>query len=144
MITESAKPSTVQRDWYVVDAEGLVLGRLASQIASILRGKNKALFTPHFDAGDFVVVVNADKIALKGNKEEKKIYWRYTGYYGGEKATTAGKMRATFPDRMISMAVQGMLPKGPLGRQMLKKLKVYGGSSHPHAAQQPKNLKIQG
>lgn len=131
-----------QRDWYVIDADGKVLGRLASQIASILRGKNKPTFTPHLDAGDFVVVINADKVVLTGNKEDKKIYWRYSGFYGGEKATTARKMRATHPERMVEFAVQGMLPKTSLGRTQLKKLKVYAGTNHPHTAQQPKPLDI--
>jgi len=131
-----------QRGWYVVDAEGKVLGRLCSQIASILRGKNKPTFTPHADTGDFVVVINADKIVLSGKKEDEKTYWRYTGFYGGQKGTSAKVMRATHPDRMISFAVQGMLPKGPLGRKMLKKLKVYGGDKHPHAAQKPQPLNI--
>ncbi len=131
-----------QRAWYVVDADGQVLGRLCSQIASVLRGKTKPTFTPNADTGDFVVVINADKIVLTGKKEDAKIYWRYTGYYGGEKATPAKNMRATHPERMISFAVQGMLPKGPLGKKMLKKLKVYGGDKHPHAAQKPQPLTL--
>jgi large subunit ribosomal protein L13 len=139
MKTDFAKNSD-PKNWHIVDAEGKVLGRLCSQIANVLRGKHKPTFTPHADAGDFVVVINADKIKLTGNKEDQKTYWRYTGYYGGEKGTTARKMRATHPDRMITIAVQGMLPKGPLGRQQIKKLKVYGGTEHPHAAQQPKPL----
>jgi large subunit ribosomal protein L13 len=144
MKTESAKPDTLERSWYIVDAQELVLGRLASQVAAILRGKNKPTFTPNLDTGDFVVVINADKVKLTGSKEQKKIYWRYTGYYGGEKATPAHKQRAEHPDRMITAAVQGMLPKGPLGRKMIKKLKVYAGTSHPHAAQKPENLKLAG
>ena len=140
MKTDFAKHGEAPRDWYVIDAEGQVLGRLASQIANVLRGKNKPTFTPHADAGDFVVVVNAEKIGLTGKKEEQKIYWRYTGYYGGEKGTPAAKMRAEHPERMLQAAVQGMLPKGPLCRQQLKKLKVYAGTDHPHAAQQPKPL----
>ena len=142
MRTPSISMDDAQRGWYVVDADGQVLGRMCSQIASVLRGKNKPTFTPHADTGDFVVVINADKIALSGKKEDAKIYWRYTGYYGGEKATTAKKMRETHPDRMISFAVQGMLPKGPLGKKMLKKLKVYGSDKHPHAAQKPQPLKL--
>ena len=142
MKTESAKPAEVVRAWHLVDAEGLVLGRLASQVAAILRGKNKPTFTPHIDTGDFVVVVNAEKIGTTGKKEDDKIYWRYTRYYGGEKATPAKKMRQDHPERMITFAVQGMLPKGPLGRKMLKKLKVYPGSAHPHAAQKPVELKL--
>lgn len=142
MQTKSVSLEEAQRAWYVVDADGLVLGRLASQIASVLRGKNKPTFTPHDDTGDFVVVINAEKIKLTGNKEDAKIYWRYTGYYGGEKATPAKKMRATYPERMIQFAVQGMLPKGPLGKKMLKKLKVYGGDKHPHTAQKPQPLTV--
>ena len=142
MRTPSISMDDAQRGWYVVDADGQVLGRMCSQIASVLRGKNKPTFTPHADTGDFVVVINADKIALSGKKEDAKIYWRYTGYYGGEKATTAKKMRETHPDRMISFAVQGMLPKGPLGKKMLKKLKVYGSDKHPHAAQKPQPHKL--
>jgi large subunit ribosomal protein L13 len=142
MKTDFAKQGEAPRDWYVVDAEGQVLGRLASQIANVLRGKNKPTFTPHADAGDFVVVINAEKIGLTGNKEDQKIYWTYSGYYGGEKGTTARKMRATHPERMLQIAVQGMLPKGSLGRQQLKKLKVYAGTTHPHTAQQPKPLKL--
>jgi large subunit ribosomal protein L13 len=142
MITESAKAETHKRDWFVVDADGVVLGRLASQIANILRGKAKPTFTKHMDSGDFVVVVNAEKIMLTGKKEDQKVYWRYTGFYGGEKGVTAGTMRATHPERMIEIAVQGMLPKTPLGRQMIKKLKVYAGDKHPHTAQQPKPLKL--
>jgi large subunit ribosomal protein L13 len=142
MQTPSISMHDAQRGWYIVDAEGKVLGRLCSQIASVLRGKNKPTFTPHDDTGDFVVVINADKVVLSGKKEDEKIYWRYTGYYGGEKATAAKKMRATHPDRMISFAVQGMLPKGPLGKKLLKKLKVYGGDKHPHAAQKPQPLAI--
>ena len=141
MKTDFAKTGDL-RSWYVVDAEGKVLGRLASQIANVLRGKNKPNFTPHLDSGDFVVVLNADKIVLTGNKEDAKIYWRYTGYYGGEKATPAKKLRATHPERMIQTAVQGMLPNGPLGRQQLKKLKCYAGTDHPHAAQKPQPLEI--
>lgn len=142
MKTESAKAHEVQRSWFVVDAENVVLGRLASQVASILRGKNKAIFTPHTDTGDFVVIVNADKIALTGKKEDQKTYWRYTGYYGGERGTTVKNMRETHPERIIHFAVQGMLPKTILGRQMLKKLKVYAGTEHPHVAQKPVVLKL--
>lgn len=140
MRTPSISVDEAQRGWYVVDANGQILGRLASQVASVLRGKNKPTFTPHADTGDFVVVVNAEKIVLSGKKEDQKIYWRYTGFYGGEKATPAKKMRATYPERMIQFAVQGMLPKGPLGKKMLKKLKVYAGDKHPHEAQKPQTL----
>jgi large subunit ribosomal protein L13 len=142
MQTPSISMTDAQRGWYVVDAEGKVLGRLASQIASVLRGKSKPTFTPHDDTGDFVVVINADKVVLTGKKEDEKIYWRYTGFYGGEKATVAKNMRATHPDRIITFAVQGMLPKTKLGRRMLKKLKVYAGDKHPHAAQKPQPLNI--
>lgn len=142
MKTESAKPGQVQRDWYVVDADGVVLGRLASQIASILRGKNKPTFTPHVDTGDFVIVVNAEKVRVTGKKERNKRYWHYTGYPGGERSITVEKQRQEHPERIIAHAVKGMLPKGPLGRRMFKKLKVYQGPAHPHAAQQPKPLTL--
>ena len=142
MQTPSISKEKANRSWYVVDADGQVLGRLASQVANILRGKSKATFTPHDDTGDFVVIINADKIALSGKKEEQKIYWRYTGFYGGEKATPANTMRATHPERIIEIAVQGMLPKTPLGRSMIKKLKVYAGDKHPHAAQKPPPLTL--
>ena len=142
MKTQAFSETTAPRGWYVVNADGVVLGRLASQVANILRGKNKAHFTPNMDTGDFVVVINADKIKLTGNKEDAKIYWRYTGFYGGEKDTTAKVMRATHPERMIQFAVQGMLPKTKLGRAMIKKLKVYAGDKHPHAAQKPAELKL--
>jgi large subunit ribosomal protein L13 len=142
MKTDFFSPGSVKRDWYVVDADGKTLGRLASQIANVLRGKNKPVFTPHDDVGDFVVVINCEKLQLKGKKEEQKIYWRYTRYYGGEKATPAHKMRAEHPERMMWFAVQGMLPKGPLGRQQLKKLKIYAGTNHPHTAQKPQSLDI--
>ena len=142
MYTKSISQEEAQRDWYVIDASGLVLGRLCSHLANILRGKTKPTFTPHADTGDFVVVINADKIKVTGNKEDDKVYWRYTGYYGGEKSTTVKVMRATHPERMIQFAVQGMLPKGPLGRKMIKKMKVYGGDKHPHTAQMPKPLSL--
>jgi large subunit ribosomal protein L13 len=142
MQTKSISQQEAQRDWYVIDASGLVLGRLCSHVANILRGKTKPTFTPHADTGDFVVVINADKVKVTGKKEENKTYWRYTGYYGGEKGTTVKAMRATHPERMIQFAVQGMLPKGPLGRKMIKKMKVYGGDKHPHAAQQPLPLTL--
>ncbi len=129
--------------WQIVDASGKVLGRLASQVANVLRGKSKPTFSPNADTGDFVVIINADKVVLTGNKEDAKIYWRYTGYYGGEKATTAKVMRATHPERMIEFAVQGMLPKTKLGRKQLKKLKVYAGTQHPHAAQKPTPLAVE-
>jgi large subunit ribosomal protein L13 len=142
MKTQAFSETTAKRSWYVVNADGVVLGRLASQVANILRGKNKPTFTPNMDTGDFVVVINADKIKLTGKKEDAKIYWRYTGFYGGEKATPAREMRAEHPERMLQFAVQGMLPKTKLGRAMIKKLKVYAGDKHPHAAQQPAELKL--
>ncbi|MDO9240776.1 MAG: 50S ribosomal protein L13, partial [Methylicorpusculum sp.] len=138
----SAKPAEVKRDWYVVDAEGKTLGRLATEIARRLRGKHKPEFTPHVDTGDYIIVVNAEKIGVTGNKEKDKIYYRHTGYVGNMKSTSLGKLRQTFPDRIITTAVQGMLPKNPLGRAMFKKLKVYAGPHHDHQAQQPKVLEL--
>lgn len=140
--TYSARPGDIERTWYVVDATHLVVGRLASRIASILRGKHKPRFTPHVDTGDFVIVVNADKVRLTGNKETAKEYFRYSGYPGGERFTTPEEMRTSKPDFIVRNAVRGMMPKGPLGRQMLKKLKVYAGPDHPHGAQQPKELTL--
>jgi large subunit ribosomal protein L13 len=142
MKTFSAKAHEVERDWFVVDATDRVLGRLASQIALRLRGKHKPIFTPHVDTGDFIVVVNAGKVRVTGNKGEDKIYYRHTGYPGGIYETNFNKMRARHPTRMLEKAVKGMLPKGPLGYAMIKKMKVYAGSDHPHAAQQPKPLEI--
>jgi len=133
----------VQRDWFVVDASGLVLGRLASQIAHRLRGKHKAIFTPHVDTGDFIVVVNADKLKVTGRKAEQKQYHRHSGFPGGITTTNFGKLHARFPGRVLEIAVKGMLPKGPLGYSMLRKLKVYAGPSHPHSAQQPRALTLQ-
>ena len=140
MKTFSARAETVQHDWYVVDATDRVLGRLASQIALRLRGKHKAIYTPHVDTGDFIVVINADKIRVTGNKAEDKMYYRHTGYPGGIYETNFRKLQARFPDRVLQKAVKGMLPKGPLGYAMIKKMKVYAGDVHPHAAQQPKPL----
>ena len=142
MKTFSAKAHEVERDWFVVDATDRVLGRLASQIALRLRGKHKPIFTPHVDTGDFIVVVNAGKVRVTGKKGEDKIYYRHTGYPGGIYETNFNKMRARHPTRMLEKAVKGMLPKGPLGYAMIKKMKVYAGSDHPHAAQQPKPLEI--
>ena len=142
MKTFSAKPETVKRDWYVVDASGKTLGRLASEIASRLRGKHKPIYTPHVDTGDYIIVVNVDKLRVTGNKMEDKIYYRHTGYPGGIYETNFKKMHARFPERPLEKAVKGMLPKGPLGYAMLKKLKVYAGEVHPHAAQQPKPLEV--
>jgi large subunit ribosomal protein L13 len=140
--TLSAKPAEVKRDWYVIDAENLVVGRLASKVAAILRGKHKPTFTPHVDTGDFVVVVNADKARFTGNKETEKQYFSYSGYPGGARVQTPAEVRTRKPAFIIEKAVKGMLPKGPLGRQMLKKLKVYAGAEHPHVAQQPKEITL--
>ncbi len=140
MKTQVAKLENVKRDWYLIDAQDLVLGRLSTQIAGVLRGKNKAIYTPSVDTGDFVIVVNAEKIALTGRKLADKIYYNHSGYTGGLKETTAGKMLETKPSELIKRAVKGMLPKNKLSRHMLKKLKIYAGASHPHEAQQPKNL----
>ena len=142
MRTYSAKAGEVRQDWYVVDAAGKVLGRLAAEIARRLRGKHKPEFTPHMDTGDYIVVLNADKLRVTGRKAESKIYYRHTGYPGGIYSTSFTKLHARHPDRVLKLAVKGMLPKGPLGYAMLKKMKVYAGVSHPHAAQQPKNLEI--
>ena len=144
MKTFSAKQETVKRDWYVIDAAGKVLGRVATEVARRLRGKHKAEFTPHVDTGDYIIIVNADKIRVTGNKSEDKIYYRHSGYPGGIHATTFKDMQAKHPGRAIEKAVKGMLPKGPLGYAMIKKLKVYGGAEHPHSAQQPKVLEIAG
>ena len=137
-----ASPSTIERQWYVVDATGHTLGRLASEIASILRGKNKPTFTPHIDTGDYVVVVNADKIKVTGKKMNQKVYYNYTGYVGGLKETTLKEKLAKKPEDVLYLAVKGMLPKGPLGRQMIKKRHVYAGPEHEQQAQQPKELEI--
>ena len=140
MKTYSAKPETVKRDWYVVDATGKTLGRLATELARRLRGKHKAEFTPHVDTGDYLVVVNADKVAVTGRKEQNKLYHHHTGYVGSLKSITLEKLRAKAPERIIEIAVKGMLPKNPLGRAMFRKLKVYAGPEHQHVAQQPKPL----
>ena len=137
-----ASPSTIERKWYVVDATGHTLGRLASEIASILRGKNKPTFTPHIDTGDYVIVVNADKIQVTGKKLDQKIYYNHSDYVGGVKETTLREKMAKKPEDVIYLAVKGMLPKGPLGRQMLKKLHVYAGPEHNNAAQKPEVLEI--
>ncbi len=140
MKTFSAKPSDITQDWFVVDATDKVLGRLASQIALRLRGKHKTIFTPHMDTGDFIVVTNVEKIRVTGNKAQDKLYHRHSGYPGGITTTTFEKMQARFPGRALEKAVKGMLPKGPLGYRMIKKLKCYAGGAHPHSAQQPKPL----
>jgi large subunit ribosomal protein L13 len=142
MKTYSAKTGEVEQGWYVVDAEGKVLGRLATQLASRLRGKHKPEYTPHIDTGDYIVVVNVAKLRVTGRKAERKIYYRHTGYPGGLKQTTFGKAQAARPERVLQRAVKGMLPKGPLGYAMLRKLKLYAGAAHPHSAQQPKALQI--
>ena len=142
MSTFSAKPHEVRRDWYLVDASGKVLGRLAAEIARRLRGKHKPEFTPHVDTGDYIVVVNAGKLRVTGNKARAKTYYRHSTYPGGVYATTFDKMQARFPTRALEIAVKGMLPKGPLGYAMFKKLKVYASGEHPHAAQQPKTLEV--
>jgi large subunit ribosomal protein L13 len=142
MKTFSAKPHEVRRDWFVVDATDKVLGRLAAEIALRLRGKHKPEFTPHVDTGDFIVVVNAARIRVTGAKPQDKKYYRHSGYPGGISETNFEKMQARFPGRALEKAVKGMLPKGPLGYAMIKKLKVYGESSHPHTAQQPKALEV--
>ncbi len=132
-----AKPETVERKWYVIDADGVVLGRLASQVALMLRGKHKPTFTPHVDTGDYIIVVNTDKIALTGRKLDQKIYYHHSGYPGGLKETKYRDLLAKKSEFAFKKAVRGMLPKGPLGNKMFKKLKVYAGAEHPHAAQQP-------
>ena len=142
MKTYMAKPETVQAGWYVVDASGKVLGRLASEIARRLRGKHKAEFTPHVDTGDYIVVVNADKLRVTGRKAQNKIYYRHTTYPGGILSESFEKLHGRQPERVLRLAVKGMLPKGPLGYAMLKKMKVYTGASHPHTAQQPKQLEV--
>lgn len=142
MRTYQQKPGEVRRQWFVVDAQGKVLGRLASRIAAVLRGKHKPTFTPHVDGGDFVVVVNAEKVRLTGRKLHQKVYYWHTGYPGGIKSATAAQLLERKPEWVIQKAVQRMLPKNPLGRHMLRKLKVYRGPEHPHAAQQPKPLEL--
>jgi large subunit ribosomal protein L13 len=142
MKTFSAKPHEVRRDWYVIDASGKVLGRLAVEVARRLRGKHKAVFTPHVDTGDYVVIVNAEKVRVTGNKAQDKIYYRHSQFAGGIKQTPFFKLQAQFPTRVVEKAVKGMLPKGPLGNAMLRKLKVYAGPAHPHVAQQPQELKL--
>lgn len=138
--TFSPAPGDVSREWLLVDADGVTLGRLASRVALLLRGKHKATYAPHIDGGDYVIVTNAAKVAVSGNKEIDKTYYRHSGYPGGLSELTLAEMRAKFPERILEVAVKGMLPKNKLGRQMLKKLKVYAGPDHPHAAQDPKPL----
>lgn len=140
MKTFMASPSTIDRKWYVVDATGCTLGRLSSEVAKVLRGKNKAIFTPHIDTGDYVIVINADKIKVTGKKLDQKIYYHHSDYVGGMKETTLREMLNKKPERVIELAVKGMLPKGPLGRQMFTKLHVYAGAEHGHEAQKPEVL----
>ena len=142
MKTFMANPATVERKWFVIDADGKTLGRLAAEVAKLLRGKHKPTFTPHVDTGDNVIIVNAAKVNLTGKKLLQKTYFRHSGYPGGTSFITAGKLMAERPERLIEMAVKGMLPKNTLGRQMYRKLKVYRGPSHPHEAQQPEALEI--
>ncbi len=140
MNTFMASPATIDRKWYVVDATDMTLGRLASAVASVLRGKNKPTYTPHMDTGDYVIVVNAEKVKVTGKKLDQKIYYHHSDYVGGMKETTLREMMAKKPERVIEMAVKGMLPKGPLGREMYTKLHVYAGPEHKHAAQKPETL----
>ncbi|MBK5969694.1 MULTISPECIES: 50S ribosomal protein L13 [Thiorhodovibrio] len=142
MTTKSAKPAEVRRVWHLVDAEGKTLGRLATEVARRLRGKHKPTYTPHVDTGDYIVVVNAEKIRVTGNKLENKMYHRHTGYIGNLRSTSLAEMLARHPERVLEAAVKGMMPHNPLGRAMLKKLKVYAGTEHRHAAQQPQPLEI--
>ena len=142
MKTYTPKESDVERLWWVVNAEGKALGRLATKVAGILRGKHKPMFTPHLDVGDYVVVINADKVALTGNKADQKTYFRHSGYMGNEKHIPFRRMMARHPDRVIELAIRGMLPKNTLGRHMRRKLKVYAGADHPHQGQQPQHLDI--
>ncbi len=142
MKTFSAKPESVQRDWFIIDAENVVLGRLATEVARRLRGKHKPEYTPHVDTGDYIVIVNAEKVRVTGNKFNDKMYYHHTGYPGGIKGITFEKLLQKAPERIIEIAVKGMLPKGPLGRDMYRKLKVYAGPDHKHSAQQPVLLAI--
>ncbi len=141
MKTYVPKKEEIERKWYVIDASGKPLGRVATQIATILRGKHKPIYTPFMDTGDYVVVINADKVILTGGKEEKKVYYKHSGYPGGIKAIPYKKMKERFPERVIRIAVKGMIPHNSLGRKMLKKLKIYKGSEHPHKAQMPELIK---
>ena len=142
MKTYMAKKSDIKRDWYVIDAEGQTLGRLAAKVATVLRGKHKAIYTPHVDCGDYVIVINAEKVNLTGNKLDQKMYYNHSGYPGGLRERNARTMKEQYPEEMVERAIKGMLPKGRLGRAMNKKLFVYRGSEHKHQAQQPKELKL--
>lgn len=143
MKTYLPKVDSVERRWYIIDASGMVLGRLATKVADILRGKNKPIFTPHMDTGDFVVVINAEKVVLTGKKEEQKLYMSYSGWKGGERYRSVAEIRARKPEFLIWHAVKGMLPKNSLGARLITKLKIYKGANHPHAAQKPEPLKIE-
>jgi large subunit ribosomal protein L13 len=140
--TFTAKTAEIEREWYVVDAEGQTLGRLASRIAPIIKGKHKPIYTPHLDCGDYVIIINAAKVRVTGQKMEQKFYYRHSGYPGGIKSISLRDQLATYPERVLQSAVKGMLPKNKLGRRMIKKLKIYAGDSHPHEAQQPKPLEL--
>jgi len=142
MKTIFVKPEEVKREWYVIDAEGKMLGRVAAQAAHMLRGKNKPQFSPHWEIGDYIVIVNADKVEVSGRKRTDKIYYRHTGYVGGLKSSTFEKLIVRHPESPLEIAIKGMLPKGPLGRKMLKNVKIYPGADHPHAAQNPKKLEV--
>ena len=142
MKTFMASPATIERKWYVVDATDKTLGRLASEVAKVLRGKNKAIFTPSIDTGDYVIIINAEKIKVTGKKLDQKLYYHHSGWVGGLKSKTLREMKATKPTTVVEMAVKGMLPKGPLGSEMYKKLFVYAGAEHPHAAQKPEEIKF--
>ena len=142
MKTFMASPATIDRKWYVVDAAGKTLGRLSTEVAKVLRGKNKAIYTPHIDTGDYVIVINAAQVKVTGKKLDQKVYYHHSDYVGGMKETTLREMMAKKPEQVIEFAVKGMLPKGPLGREMFTKLHVYAGAEHPHAAQKPEELKF--
>lgn len=142
MRTFTAKTAEIEREWYVIDAEGQTLGRLASRIAPIIKGKHKPIYTPHLDCGDYVIIINADKVRVTGQKMEQKFYYRHSGYPGGIKSISLRDQLARYPERVLQSAIKGMLPKNKLGRRMIKKLKVYAGDSHPHEAQQPKPLEL--
>lgn len=143
MATKNANPNELSREWFVVDASVAPLGRIATRVATILRGKHKPIYSPNVDCGDFVVILNAASVKLTGRKETQKLYWKHTGFPGGERSVAVDKQREEHPERIVMSAVRGMLPRGPLGRKMLKKLKVYNGMDHEHQAQQPKTLKLE-
>jgi len=142
MKTWTVRPGDIERKWHIVDAQDMILGRLATEVARILRGKHRPEFTPHADCGDHVIVINAEKIKVTGKKETDKVYYHHTGHPGGLKSITLEKQRAEHPERVVEGAIRGMMPKNPLGRSMFKKLKVYAGEDHPHGAQQPQSLKL--